>query len=327
MTDAATPVPAAAPAPPAAPAPTRRPGLAEWREWLGRNPVMVKELRGRMRGSRAFWVLSAYLVLMSGFVLLLYTVYVAATNSASSGVSNQLVGKFVFGAVVSIELMLVCFIAPAFTAGTISGERERQTYDLLRTTLLPARALVLGKLGSALSFILLLLVAALPLQSLAFLLGGVAIEEVVIASLLLVATAFFYGASGVFFSAVMRRTLASTVLTYAFALFSLLGLPLLLSVLVPLISIAFTNWSPSPLVQAVFMYIFWALLATNAVGTAIATEIILVSEHSALFFQLPVGPSGNIWLISPWAPYLAFAALAGVVLTLAAMTAVRRAEH
>jgi ABC-type transport system involved in multi-copper enzyme maturation permease subunit len=324
MTDAATP--AQAGAPPTTPAPPARP-WAEWRERLGRNPVMVKELRGRMRGSRAFWVLSIYLLLMSAFVILLYTVYVAATNSASSGVSNQLVGKFVFGAVVSIELMLVCFIAPAFTAGTISGERERQTFDLLRTTLLPARALVLGKLGSALSFILLLLVAALPLQSLAFLLGGVAIEEVIIASLLLVATAIFYGASGVFFSAIMRRTLASTVLTYAFALFSLLGLPLLLVVLIPLFNIVFINWNPSPVVQAGLMYVFWALLSTNAVGTAIATEIILVSEHSALLFQMPIGPAGNIWLISPWAPYLAFALVTGLVLTLAAVGAVRRAEH
>lgn len=324
MTDAVTPAPAGT-APTAPTPPARR--WAEWRERLGRNPVMVKELRGRMRGSRAFWVLSIYLLLMSAFVTLLYTVYVAATNNASSGVSNQLVGKFVFGAVVSIELMLVCFIAPAFTAGTISGERERQTYDLLRTTLLPARALVLGKLASALSFILLLLVAALPLQSLAFLLGGVAIEEVVIASLLLVATAFLYGASGVFFSSIMRRTLASTVITYAFALFSLLGLPLLLTVLVPLINIAFMNWNPSPTLQAGLMYVFWVLLSTNAVGTAIATEIILVSQHSALLFQMPIGPTGNIWLISPWLPFLVFAFITGLAFTLAAISAVRRAEH
>ena len=146
--------------------------------FLTRNPVVLKELRGRMRGPRAFIVLTLYLLLMSGFVALLYLVYIASVNSAVSGNSGQLVGKFVFGAVVGIELLLVCFIAPAFTAGAISGERERQTYDLLRTTLLPAQALVLGKLASALSYMLLLLVAAFPLQSLAFLLGGVGPEEV-----------------------------------------------------------------------------------------------------------------------------------------------------
>jgi ABC-2 type transport system permease protein len=194
MAEAVVPAPTTAPARP-------RPSL---RGWLTRNPVVLKELRGRMRGPRAFVVLTTYLLLMSGFVTLLYVVYIASTNNVYSNPGSQLIGKFVFGAVVGIELLLVCFIAPAFTAGSISGEREHQTYDLLRTTLLTASQLVLGKLASALSYILLLLVAAVPLQSLAFLLGGVALEEVLIATVLLVATAFLFGTSGIFFSSFMR---------------------------------------------------------------------------------------------------------------------------
>ena len=38
---------------------------------LLRNPVVLKELRGRMRGPRAFVVLTVYLTLMSGFATLL----------------------------------------------------------------------------------------------------------------------------------------------------------------------------------------------------------------------------------------------------------------
>ena len=236
--------PAAAAPPPAAPAPAGPPRAERFRALsvlLTRNPVVLKELRGRMRGPRAFIVLTLYLLLMSGFVTLLYIVYSASVNSAVSGNSGQVVGKFVFGAVVGIELLLVCFIAPAFTAGAISGERERQTYDLLRTTLLPAQALVLGKLASALSYVLLLLVAAFPLQSLAFLLGGVGPQEVVIATLLLVATAFLFGTSGIFFSSLMRRTLGSTVVTYAFALMATLGLPLILVAVIPLGTAVISN--------------------------------------------------------------------------------------
>ncbi|MBL8056625.1 MAG: ABC transporter permease subunit, partial [Anaerolineales bacterium] len=194
----------------AAPAPSRR----TLREWLTRNPVALKELRGRMRGPRAFVVLSVYLLVMSAFITLLYGVYLASNTSVFSRPDRILLGKFVFGSVVGIETLLVCFIAPAFTVGAISGERERQTYDLLRTTLLSERALVWGKLISALSYIFLLLLAALPLQSLAFLLGGVAPEEVVIGTLLLVATAFLFSTAGVFFSSLMRRTLGATILTY-----------------------------------------------------------------------------------------------------------------
>jgi ABC-2 type transport system permease protein len=310
----------------AVPAPRKRPARS-LRDAITRNPVVIKELRGRMRGPRAFLVLSVYLLLMSGFVTLLYAVYIASTSNVFSGATTQIVGKFVFGAVVGIELLLVCFIAPAFTAGAISGERERQTYDLLRTTLLSARALVFGKLTSALSYILLLLLAALPLQSLAFLLGGVSPEEVMIATVLLVATAFLFGTSGIFFSSLMRRTLASTVLTYAFALLATLGLPLIVMAMAPIFGIFFNNFNPSPTVQAVLIYGLWTLISTNPIATAVATEVILINEHSVLGFSVPLSNNLNIWLISPWLPYVGFCFALGIAMIVGSVIAVRRAER
>ena len=319
MTEAAVPVTPAAPVP----APPR-PSLGQW---LTRNPVVLKELRGRMRGPRAFVVLTTYLLLMSGFVTLLYVVYVTSTNNVYSNPSSQLIGKFVFGAVVGIELLLVCFIAPAFTAGAISGEREHQTYDLLRTTLLSASQLVLGKLASALSYILLLLVAAVPLQSLAFLLGGVALEEVMVATVLLVATALMFGTSGIFFSSFMRRTLASTVLTYAFALMATLGLPLILLALFPLNSFLFYNSNPGPVAQVVLYLGLWALLSTNPIGTAIATEVLLVEEHTLFLFNAPLSNGATLPLISPWIPFVLFSFALGAVMILLSILAVRRSER
>jgi ABC-2 type transport system permease protein len=312
---------------PAAPPPPRAARFRALGVLLTRNPVAVKELRGRMRGPRAFIVLTLYLLLMSGFVTLLYLVYTASVNSAVSGNSGQLVGKFVFGAVVGIELLLVCFIAPAFTAGAISGERERQTYDLLRTTLLPAQALVLGKLASALSYILLLLLAAFPLQSLAFLLGGVGPEEVVIATLLLIATAFLFGTSGIFFSSLMRRTLGSTVVTYAFALMATLGLPLILVAVVPLGGVLLNNAAPGPQLETLLILIFGILIATNPIATAVTTEVLLVSQQSAFIFTVPLSNGTNLTLISPWLPYIIFCLILGALMTIASIFAVRRRER
>jgi len=322
MTGLTTPAPAA-PASAPAPRPAR---TSRWRRLLTANPVVAKELRGRMRGPRAFIVLTVYLLLMSSFVTLLYVVYVASTTSVYSGTNAQLIGKFVFGAVVGIELLLVCFIAPAFTAGAISGERERQTYDLLRTTLLPAHSLVLGKLASALSYILLLLIAAFPLQSLAFLLGGVAPEEVLIATGILVATAVLFGTSGIFFSALMRRTLGSTVLTYAFALMGTLGLPLILLALVPLGSLFFNNAPPGPVTETILFYSFGALIAINPIATAVATEILLVNQQSAFYFTVPLSNGANLPFISPWLPFMLFCLVAGAIMTIISILAVRRAE-
>lgn len=304
----------------------RKPGPS-LRERLTANPVILKELRGRMRGNRGFVVLTIYLGLMSLFTILLYLAYTASTSNVY-GPSSQIAGKVVFAGLVGIELFLVCFIAPAFTAGAISGERERQTYELLRTTLLPARSLVMGKLTSALSFIVLLLFAAVPLQSLAFLLGGVASEEVMISLVVLLVTAMASGSTGIFFSTIMRRTLGASVLTYAFALMSVLGLPLLLLTFIPAYEIFFYGYgsSPSPLLQAMLVYSFGILVCLNPLATAFFTEMILVSEQSALGMSYTLSNGATIPLVSPWIPYTFICLFFSLVMILITIQLVKRKE-
>ncbi len=323
--------PAAPPAPPAKPRRTLR-------VWLTRNPVTLKELRGRMRGARAFVVLMIYLALMSAFVSLVYGLYVSTSSNYSGGYSSgpdrAYLGKFVFASVVGVEVLLVCFICPAFTVGAISGERERQTYDLLRTTLLRARSLVAGKLISALSYVVLLLVAALPLQSLAFLLGGVSPEEVVIATLILLSSACLYSAAGIFFSALMRRTLGATILTYAFVLIDTLGLPaLLLPIAVVGSSFTYNLYQGAPplLVQAGLLYGLGALIITNPLATAIMVEVILSSNQTVFYFtQTLTDNAGNNFiapLVSPWLPWTVFSFLLAALLVWLSILVVKRGER
>ncbi|MBI3243861.1 MAG: ABC transporter permease [Chloroflexi bacterium] len=302
------------------------------RERLTSNPVVLKELRGRMRGNRAFVILTIYLGLMSLFTTLLYLAYTASSNVDVYGPSGgQIAGKVVFAGLVGIELFLVCFIAPAFTAGAISGERERQTYELLRTTLLPARSLVLGKLTSALSFIVLLLIAAVPLQSLAFLLGGVALEEVLIALAMLLVTALASGSAGIFFSTIMRRTLGASVLTYATALIAVLGLPLLMLTFIPAYDFFFygssyNNFSPSPLLQSILVYAFYILICVNPLATAFVTETILINDQSAFFSTFPLSNGNSIPIFSPWIPYVLFCLFFSLIVILISIQLVRRKE-
>ena len=55
--------------------------------FIRRNPIALKELRGRMRGSRAFMVLTVYVTLMSLFTAVLYMIY-----SLSSSISYSTTG-------------------------------------------------------------------------------------------------------------------------------------------------------------------------------------------------------------------------------------------
>lgn len=175
------------------------------------NPVIGKELRSRMRGWRAVATMSAYLVAVGGFGLL--SLYISSQQTWLGG-NAAFLGRSLLANIAMVELSLICFITPAFTAGVIAGERERQTHDLILTTPLSPRSIVLGKLFSALAYVLLLIIAALPIQGAVFLMGGVSPEELALTFALLIVTALGIGSLGLLFSSMVRTTLAATVLSY-----------------------------------------------------------------------------------------------------------------
>jgi ABC-2 type transport system permease protein len=298
---------------------------------LKRNPVVLKELRARMRGSRAFILLTVYVLLLSMMVGFVYLAFTSSTQSANSVSQRQVFGKTIFGMVVWVQLMVVSFVSPALTAGSISSERERQTYDLLRTTLLPARALVLGKFLSGLTFILLLLFAGLPIQSLAFLIGGVAPEEMTIGTLILVVTAITFCAVGIFCSSFLARTLASTVMAYAFAILLVFGLPMLALLLLTLFGAVLGNTmasgAPSALVEAALLLGGWLLVSVNPMGTAITSEIVLLEEQSAWLFTIPLSGGQSVTLPSPWIPYTFLYLMLSLALLFLSIQFVKRKER
>ena len=303
-----------------------RPGLSLP---LLRNPVVLKELRGRMRGTRAFVVLTVYLTLMSGFALLLYVLY--ATSLNYTGVTpGGTIGRVLFIGIVGVELFLVTFIAPTFTAGAISGERERQTYDLLRTTLLPASRLVIGKLISALSYVLLLLLAAIPLQSLAFLFGGVTEAEIVLAFVILLVTALALGSVGIYCSAIMQRTLSASVVTYGFAMFITLGLPLIMLLIAAVLGSPIMNLAQNNnTLSAVLIYVVGVLISTNPLATAGATEWLLINQRQAGFFSYPINTitgSTQIPVVSPWIVFTVLYLIISAVLVSMAIRRIRRID-
>lgn len=291
---------------------------------IRRNPIALKELRGRMRGSRAFVVLTLYVTLMSLFTAVLYLIY-AMSTSLSVGTSGGTIGKLIFGGLVAIELFLVCFVAPAFTAGAISGERERRTFDLLRTTMLSARRIVIGKLLSALAYIVLLLLVAVPLQSLAFLMGGVTIEEVLISIELLLVTAIGYGAMGIYLSAATRRTLTASILTYTIALVMTVAMPLVALVLGVFSGVSAMQYT-TPFAEASVTYLYGLVAATNPISAAVLTETTLLRSGSLFSFTHTLSNGTAIPFVPAWVAYTVIYAIATLVLVALAVRAVKRTQ-
>ena len=109
---------------------------------------------------------------------------------------------------------MLLFIMPALTASSISGERERQTLELMLTTTMEPRDMVLGKLASSLVTMLVLAVSALPVQALVFVYGGVTLQDIGMLFLCHGVVAILTGSIGIFYSSVLRRSTVSTVCSY-----------------------------------------------------------------------------------------------------------------
>ena len=298
------------------------------RGWIMQNPVILKEMRNRMRGNRAYVILTLYLLMLSGVVALIYLTFDTSANVNVTLDIRKTLGKTIFGTSIGFQLMTISFIAPALTASAISSEREHQTFDLLRTTLLPARSLVLGKMNSALFFILLLLFTTFPLTSIAFLFGGVTLAEFVIGSLILFVTAVAYCAIGVFFSSFTRRTLISTVMAYAFTVVLVFGLPIFIGMFGAFFgaSVSSITGTLNDAFTLLLGGILYLMVAINPVTTAIASEIILLENDSMFFTTVPFNGM-SLPIISPWIVYAALYLALSLALLLLSVWFVRRVEQ
>jgi ABC-type transport system involved in multi-copper enzyme maturation permease subunit len=207
------------------------------------------------------------------------------------------VGATVFQGLAFIQISLISLFAPALAAGAISGERERQTLDVLLVSRVSALGIVWGKLVASVAFMLLLILAALPLFAAVFLFGGIDAEQFLVTQLLTVTTAVSLGATSLLLSAAFRRTLPSTVASYGAAFASLVG-TLVVGWLLTLViwqregTLGQTVSDVHPFVFANPLYALFVVL-TSANGAPMS-----VGRAIALFFLLPGGDAGP--QLEPW---------------------------
>lgn len=176
------------------------------------NPIIVKELRERFRSKKTVWTLALFLLIMGGIPLGFLIV-----NPIKAGSLGQNKDLFVISA--ALHYAMICFVAPALTAGAVSGERERQTLNILLTTQLSPRTIIWSKLFTSLAFTSLLVIASMPLYSIVMLYGSVSPEQLLTLALFFGVNIMFLGSLGLFCSTWIKRTAVSTIIAYGIAFF------------------------------------------------------------------------------------------------------------
>lgn len=186
------------------------------------NPVLQRELLVNLRMTRAFVLLLLYQALLGAVVYFAWpqdTRVDLTAGSQSIAQTRHLVNLFFAG-----QYVLASMMAPSFAAGSITGEKERKTYEMLLASPLRPAAIVLGKLVAALTHLGVLIFASLPIVMLCLPLGGVSVYEVLAAYLGLLLSVVTFGMISVAASAYFQRTSAALVVSYLLILpLALLG--------------------------------------------------------------------------------------------------------
>ncbi|MEJ9279586.1 ABC transporter permease [Ureibacillus thermosphaericus] len=180
------------------------------------NPVLMKELKLRFRTFKSFSGLMFYLavliIFVSGFLLLF-------TEFSISGFFVPSNSFTMFSVLSVLQMALVMFITPGLTAGAISTEREKQTLNILLTTTQSSSQIIIGKLLSSVAFLILMLIAGLPLYSIVFLFGGVSPGQFFTMFFFYLVTLIAIGSIGIMFSTITKRTIISMIATYGAMIF------------------------------------------------------------------------------------------------------------
>ncbi|NOV03454.1 ABC transporter permease [Paenibacillus planticolens] len=182
--------------------------------WI--NPVLEKEFRLRMRTVRSPLSILAYLLAI-GLIALGFA-YINMSHLQAGVLSTERSSEL-FYFLSGTQLVLIAFMTPGLTAGVVSGEREKQTLNMLLTTQQSSGTIILSKLFASLSFMLLTVVATMPLYSIVFLYGGVSPKQVLAVFVFYVFVMVLFGAVGIFFSTMLKKTVISVIAAYGFVLF------------------------------------------------------------------------------------------------------------
>ena len=179
------------------------------------NPLLAKELRSQMRTWRTFAMVSAYLIILGGLGVLFFSSFAHTMRLGYTDTAQ--VGQNLFVFLALLQFGLIFLFVPGLAAASISGEKERQTLDLLVCTRLTPLGIILGKLGASLSTVFLLIFSSLPLYGFIFLLGGVSPGELAILLTMLMVSAFYFGSLTVLFSSLFRKTAVCFIAAYGLA--------------------------------------------------------------------------------------------------------------
>lgn len=186
------------------------------------GPIIAREV---LTAPRSVWFYLVRTLCVSALFVLMWTAWqslIGYREVHEFGVIARFGGEL-YRIFAILQLTLVLFFAPLFTAASIAHEKDRRTFILLLMTDLSDLEVVLGKMIAALLKILAALAAAFGVMTVAALLGGISFAQIVNLYAVMASSGLAGGAMGLVVALWRDRSFQSISLTILAVVFSVAG--------------------------------------------------------------------------------------------------------
>ena len=193
------------------------------------NPVYKNELKMSARSMQLPVLAVIFNSILS--VVALIALYGIRQNYINSGGNPYHSMMILYVVVLTIEVVLLCLFVPSAAGGSIAGERERQTLDILLASRMTVREIVTGKLLSCISMAVLLVVTSIPVLAMTSMYGGMQLGSLYQSAAYVGFFILFVGSIGVFCSCRFKKTTYASISAYGLLIVLTIGTGLLVLLL------------------------------------------------------------------------------------------------
>lgn len=177
------------------------------------NPIFRRD---EIIGVRSLSLPMLVTVLNGGLsiLILINLFYIVSTAELTGEIAYQSFLRIYYIAAL-LELLLVILIAPALAASSVSSERDPRSLGLLLTTQLTPADIIIGKLMSVMSTLMLLVATALPVFATVYIYGGITLSDILMYLLTAFVCAMLSTSIGILVSVSISIPTAATLISYA----------------------------------------------------------------------------------------------------------------
>ena len=185
------------------------------------NPMVKKDIKVQARSMRICWEIFAYEAIMAVVFFFAMFLFSQQMTYSSANIYSSIV--WLYPALAVTQIFILGVVVPVRTASAISGEKERQTFDIMMTTSMTGFSIIMGKVLTAMIQSMFYVVAGLPIVALAFVIGGLSWGNLFWFLAVSLLVSFVSASIGILCSSICKKTISAIILSYGIYVLLFIG--------------------------------------------------------------------------------------------------------